>query len=788
MRIEEFRRMVAEVKGLKDLTPEEVAQIEGLTKKINGQEEAANKMVEDPTPENIAAFKKAREESMQASLDLYNLTYKESDPLESIKSILTLNMMGVQTLVKNFFQNPILQGLVRFPGAIIKQLAELGAYGTTSLLNKFGIGQVYSPKYNIIEAQKGYFGKTKANVSRAWFNFKQGTQEKDLFSKTSYESTLAPKQAWKDIKMWRKGEKFLTRKDLVDRVIRTTLGRQADFIARGMSFGDRLPRWAAEGAEARNIASSELNIKDPNQMDAFMLSPQKMAYKILVDRGESQDMARKKAAEIEERIVKKGSEAVLEQENWLSEYSKMADVALKVKKDDPLLKKLAKPVGSLVKTLTFPFVKIPANIYWVMFKMSNPIVSLGQAAFNSYEAKKYADKGESAKAKALYEQSKDNVYLAAVGYGIGLAATSLIQGGYVRSGNDDDNKIRETTGERLYGKQNQLDLGKMMGGKSYWVDLAWFGPIGVQVNVTSRMHDDRLRAKLKGEPDESGFFNDMVDNMTYSAAESLNNMVFENGAKTVNAIRNGENALKTWTINAANAFGNVFTGATYTAVSKAMLPEEPRLRGDSWTEEIVNNAKQRNVLLRMFAGYPPSKVSIWGDPIKQDNSAWGVINNMLGFQKDSRTQFGAILYADFVKTQDPKFFPMPEDAKVSVNGDQVEITQSEKADLEKFVGQARKRLIDPFIYDCVPINVVRNGNILDLKYSQMTDAEKVEQLQKIYKDAKESGFQQFQEAYPKYMTAELTPDQMIEKKLKEAFNPVNLMLIKQQAEEKENKK
>jgi hypothetical protein len=787
---DEFKKIIADVIGLKDLTSEQVKKIEDLTATINAVEGAEDRMVADPTPANIAAYEKAKQDGLQASLDLFNMVHRKSDIIGTIKSLITGSLLSVPTLVKNVMQNVIMQSQIRFPKSIIKQVIDLGTYGASVIGNKLGLSKVYEPTTNIIDAQKGYFGKGKKGIAQGWFNFKRGTEEKDYFGKTSYRSSLAPKEALKDLKLWKKGEKFLTTSEVIDRKIRASIfSRQADFILRGMGFGDRPQRWAAEGSTAIQIAKNELKLTDMNEMDAFMLSPQKYAYKVFTKEGMPHAEAIEKSNEIQKRIEDEGSKAVLEEENVLSKISKHIDTGLQTKKEDLLTTKALKTTGAITKTLTFPFVKIPANVYWQMFKLMNPEISLGQSVLQGIQAAKFAKEGDNAKAKEYYEKSKDSAAMAMLGYGIGIAATTLVSQGYVRSSNEQDQKKRETEGERVFGKQNEFNLGRLMGGGDYWVNLDWFGPVGAMLNTKSRIQDTRKQAELAGKPEDLKWYSDLVDNFSESSVQALNQLVFDQGARTIDAMKNGQGAVKLWTLNTMNTLSNVITGGTYAAMSKAMLPVEPRLRGDKFTEELLNNQKQRNVLLRLFAGQPPSRVSIWGDPIKKDNSITGVMGNMLGFEKNSKDQFGSIIYGDFVRTQDPKFFPVMEDTKITVDNKPVEISQKERDDLNTFIGQARKNLVAPFVYDLAKLQedkttyptIDLEKGIIEKKYSDLDDENKVKALNVIYEQGRELGYKHFIEKYPKYAAAQMTE----EKAIKEAINKKEKEVFKKRLEVKQ---
>jgi hypothetical protein len=212
--------------------------------------------------------------------------------------------------------------------------------------------------------------------------------------------------------------------------------------------------------------------------------------------------------------------------------------------------------------------------------------------------------------------------------------------------------------------------------------------------------------------------------------------VFDNGAKIVDAIKGGEKPLKAWGVQTLNTIQNVFTGATYTAISKAMLPEQSIVRADSFIEEVKNNLKQRNVIVRMFAGRPPSRIGIWGDPIKVDNSVGGVLGGILGFEKGNESIFGIELYNEAQKTGNSKFFPPFVSPSLSIEGKSVRLSAKEYDDLQMEIGRARKEFVEPFIYG----KAMYDGKT----YQQLTkEQDKIDALEALYDEGRKVGVIRF---------------------------------------------
>ncbi len=385
-------------------------------------------------------------------------------------------------------------------------------------------------------------------------------------------------------------------------------------------------------------------------------------------------------------------------------------------------------------------------------------------------------KGDMAASKKYMEMAKDNFAHSVLGLTYLTAASALVNAGLTRSSNDEETSKKERAGESVYGKQNQFDIGKAMGGESFWVDNKFLGLFGTMLDVKSKQRDDALKNKqATGEEIKNeSWINDFSERVGYAGIAQLNNLVFNNGSKMVSAINGGDAPFRNWVTQTTNGLSNMFTGGTYSAFSKAILPEQTQAKGESTIDDIINSQKQKNVLLRLAIekfggnGMPPSKISIWGEPIKNDRSISGVLGSMLGWEKDKRDVFGAIIYDDYRRSGNPDFFPMPEDYKFSVNGKQVQLTPMQKQDLDVLVGQARKTLASALVYD---MTADMDGKYI--RYSEMSEAQKLFALKIAYDKAKRIGYKKFTEKYIQFQMPEKT-DAEIEREQQDKENKANI--------------
>jgi hypothetical protein len=764
---EEFRQIIAESIGLNELSPEDTKKIESLMAKINATKDAEDEMLTKATEESIKKYDKAVDEASLASTEMYNIISKDSDITSTLRSLITGSLLGIPTLIKNPVYNIVFQSQLRFPKAVVKNILEQGLFGASLMTNKYisSKSPIYMPKSNILLGWKGYFKQGKVGGKRGLKNFMLGVTQPDFNSTTAYQSTLSPKQAVKDLKLYKAGQKLLTKSEVIDRVIRKSWpSRQADFILRAMGLGDLPQRYAAEGALAMQIAVKELGLVEDNDIIAFMRSPQKMAYKILTK--QKNPNAASLSEEMYNRIIAEGEKAVFQEANVISKISEFIDKSLKVNKDSEY--KAAKISASLIKTASFPFIKIPANVAWATFKAANPSFSIGQSSVQAIKAYLYDKNGDYAKSKEYQEKAKDSLSHAIVGYGLGLVAAQLVAAGLVRPANDKETKEKESVGEAVFGRQNQLNVGALSGNDDFWVDLTWFGPIGAILEAKAEVSQDKKQMEREGK--EQSEVMDILDEMGYSAKAAMNQLVFDQGARIMDAIQKGGPAAKQYFINnVVNNITNIATGATYVAVSKAMLPYKAQLAGETLWQEIVNNQQQRNVLLRVAmnlykedSGNPPARISIFdGEPIKNDNSVLGTTGSMMGMEKGSNDKFGAIIFNDFQRTGNLDFFPPSIPRELTVNDEKIKLTPSERKDLTIAIGKENYNYISPFVNDMAMLEGYNK------RYTQLTDEEKAKALKFLYGEASDAGLEQFIKNNPKFQNAEIDKNKIMEEFKKE---------------------
>lgn len=753
---DQFKDLVAESIGIKKLSLEQQNKIEELSALTNIPDDLEQQFLNNPTAESIKKYKEAKKNSLEAEKELFDMTHNEADITGTLRSIMTLNLLGAPTLIKNYGQNLVYQATVRFPSAVAIKTADAAVYGVTSLLNKVLGTKVIKPSVSLRKGNEGYWKEYREGVIRGWDQMIKGVEERDYFSKNQYSSNLNPRKAYKDLMAASKGEIFLTKAQKIDKLIQVSIGWQPYAIARGMMYGDKPPRYAAQGAEAMQIGHMELGISDPFELEAFMLAPEKYAYNNLLKTGKTAEEASKLAANISERIVQAGAKATFQNENILNDIIKKLDEGFTVQEGDNIGKKLVKPPLALLKATQLPFVKTPANIVWTYVKVANPVFTSVKSLAELGFAQNALKKGDLLAYKKYQTSAKESFGFALAGFAISTAAAALIEKDLVRPRyQSEEDKARESAGESFFGKDNQVNLGKLLNSEDFWVDLSWFGPVGSILDQQARMAENKKERALKGEDVDDNTAEFLLNNFNYSVTSSLNTLLLDQGAKLIDGIRKGGDLGVGMANNIMNSVSNLtpITGGTLASLSKALQPEKTTAQADGIVDQVINSQKQRNIFLAWASGYAPSKISMWGEPIKNDRSVTGVLGNMLGFEKGNENKFGAILYDDQRRTADNRFFPPIEDKKIKVNGKDVELSPEEKQWLDIFVGQQRKALVAPFIYGKAEIPG------FDQRYPQMDDATKIQALDVLYKLGKEGGIAKFKEKYKQYQDAEITFEQ-----------------------------
>jgi hypothetical protein len=181
------------------------------------------------------------------------------------------------------------------------------------------------------------------------------------------------------------GDKFLTNREVIDKVLQGTFGVSGEIISRGLFMGDTPARWAAEGARAEQIARLTLGLKSRKDIELFKMFPEQQAKKIFLKRGLSEEKAQAKAEDIKRQLQEAGDDATLTMENMLvsaiNNIKKYSDAASK----ESSMGNMANTIGRFAGVLNVPYLKIPVNAAWLAMNIRNPLLALSQSMIFGYD-------------------------------------------------------------------------------------------------------------------------------------------------------------------------------------------------------------------------------------------------------------------------------------------------------------------------------------------------------------------------------------------------------------------
>jgi hypothetical protein len=748
----DFKKIISETIGYGEITPEEAAKITKLVNDINSVDELASSIRDEGnrTEANLLKYQKAKKEAEKSATELNKMVYNKTNISNRLLSIMQLNTLGIPSLINNPIFNIWNQATVRFPNAVSMTVLDQILYGGSKVSNKlFGTG-VLLPENNVLASQKEFFKKGLQGGKLSTEQLFTGLTNKDYFQKEIYSSQIHPFTSIKDLWDWKFKGKNLTPSQVADKSIQATVGLPAEIVARALNIGDKPQRFAAEGAQAAVFAKN-LGLKDIDY-SYFLEFPKEESYRAFKKQGLSDDVAMKKAEEIQERIIKQGEESTFQQENLVNEVINSAvNIASSYGAG-------AGGVVKAIKTLNMPFLKIPLNAFWSVYNLANPQVAFLQSAI-------YGARAIKSRSASDIQQSKKWLAHGATGIALTGIAGALASKGIVNSNNADDTTKKERIGEKTYEQQNSINVTKLnayLRGEnpddvknSLNVDLKWFGNVGNILNVESRKLEEMTPDQRKNG---MSFMEDMLSNMSISSMELIENGVFSSTSGLLTAIDKGGNFADSYVLNLINMGTNIVQPAMFAQMSRAQLPYYSQQKADTFMEQLKNNLLTRSSTLRALSGkYPPSQIGVWGDKLdRKDNIAM----KLFGISSNNNDNFAQPIYNDYKKTDNTAF--LPPSVKPEVNGFKLNTSETNK--LEILVGQARKNLVAPFVNDGAKLSGFKD------RYSKLSEEDKVKALGIIYKMGYQVGEKQFTDLYPQfYKSDKKTPEQKKESKESSIF-------------------
>ena len=733
----DFKKIIAETIGYGEVTPEEAAKITKLVNDINAVDDLAESIRNEGnrSEQNLLKYQKAKKEAEKSATELNKMVYNKTNVTNRLLSIMQLNTLGIPSLVNNPIFNIWNQATVRFPNAVSMTVLDQILYGGSKVSNKlFGTG-VLLPENNVLASQKEFFKKALQGGKLSTEQLFTGLTNKDYFQKEIYSSQIHPFTSAKDLWDWKFNGKNLTPAQVADKSIQATVGLPAEIVARALNIGDKPQRFAAEGAQAAVFAKN-LGLKDIDYK-YFLEFPKEEAYRVFKKQGLSDDVAMKKAEEIQERIIKQGEESTFQQENLVNE---VINSAVNIASSYGVG---AEGVVKAIKTLNMPYLKIPLNASWSVYNLANPQVAFLQSAIYGARAIKSRSASDIQQSKKWFAHGVTGIALTGV-------AGALISNGIINASNRaDDTTKKERQGEKTYEQQNSINVTKLnayLRGEnpndvknSLNVDLKWFGNVGNILNIETIKKEEMTPEQRKNG---MSFMEDMFSSMSISSMELIENGVFSNTSGLLTAIDKGGSFADSYALNLINMGTNIVQPAMFAQMSRAQLPYYSQQKADTFMEQLKNNMLTRSSTLRALSDkYPASQVGVWGDVLdRKDNFAM----KLFGISSSNKDNFAQPVYDDYKKSNNTSF--LPPSVKPEVNG--FELNNSQSKQLEILVGQARKNLVAPFINDGAKLEGFEGFS--NKYYSELSEENKLKALNILYKEGYDNGKKQFTDLYPQF--------------------------------------
>jgi hypothetical protein len=730
---DDFKKIVANILGLGELNEVETKKLEEYVVDINAVNDLAKEVQDKRTDEAIKKYETAAKLSEKSATKLAQIVYSKPRLVSRFTGMMQLGALGLASLVNNPVFNIVNQGLVRFPKAVMMSIADV--------IQKYGakaIGKEYKPQTNVIVSQFPFWvgakGGLKVSIDQMW----NGLTNKDYFQKEVLVSQIHPFTSWKNLIDWGKGKKHLTWQQVTDNAAQGTIGVTHEVVARMLNVGDKWQRFAAEKAQAK-IFAHNYGLAGMDEK-IFMMFPKEEAFRIFKSQGFSEEVAMKKAEAELKKIISAGEEATFQQDNVIASalvsVGKAYDSMANKDGGNAFLQSMGK-LGVVFRTMNMPFVKIPLNAYWSYFNLVNPQVAFMQSAVYGVNAGLKLAKGQDASAD--FEQSKKWASHGVVGVALLSIALTMVKALKIRGSNDDDETKKEREGEKSFQQQHSININGVD------IDLKWFGVMGNILNLIANKQENLTPEQRKNgmELTES-----IMYNFNESSLEQFDNGVFGSVSSLSNAFHKGGAYADSYWMGLLNMGTNIVHPAMFSQLSRATIPYDYTTKADGFIDQIKNNMAARSSVIRGLTDhYPPSKIGIWGDPVKREVDLSSVLLRWFSMSKENKDNFAQPIYNDYLRTGDVSFFPpavLPRMGKDKLNTEQLER-------LQVLVGQERRAAIAPYVNGMAYLP----DEFDNMKYTDpnLSDDDKKLALDVIYKLGAKAARQKFLLIYPQFRKA-----------------------------------
>ena len=707
----DLRDIIADVVGRGELTPQDAAKIKELVAKTNEVQKAAEKLREERTDEAFVNFRKAEVEAGKATKELNELFYNKPDIIKRLTSIMQLSTLGIPALINNPIYNLWNQATLRFPVGLINDLVDRGM-----ALAAKAFGKNYEREYNVLETQVEFWEKLGFGAKEAFTQLYSGLNRQDYLQKEVYGQQIRPVKAFRDLIEYTQGKRKLSKTQMMDKAIQSTIGIPAEIVARALNIGDKPQRFAAEGSQASAFAKT-LGLQGMDYK-LFVEFPREEAYRAYKAQGLSDEVAAEKADYVKEAILKEGQRSTFQQDNILNDVITRA-ASIFGGKDSG--------TANLVKTLTIsPYIKIPSNAFWSFYNLLNPEVAILQTGIHAGRSKSYGNKGETVKSKLQQREARYWMAHAIVGMAMRAAVIALVKAGVFTPGSDEDDSKKERDAVSYFDKPGSVTIGDVQ------ISNRWFGQWGMMGNAIAKKYRDATPEQRQAQDD---FWNVVLGGMEREGLKELQNGIFANTSSILQAVDSGNP--DRYLTNTLNMLANIVQPAAIAQINRASLDEVPSSKGDNFLDKLNKNFAQRSVLYRKAFGVQiDSKRDIWGQTTPKGGN---ILSRLFGISRINPQLFARPIYNDYLETNDSGFLPPYVEAEL--NGEKLNTRQHDR--LQYYIGEERKRLVEPYVNDMA---IIEGFNTT---YEDIKDPEdKKFVLQYLYNEGRDLGVEKFYQDFP----------------------------------------
>jgi hypothetical protein len=500
------------------ITDAQKADITKLYEDIKIKTESAKQALENHTKD---LTNKTQKDLGKADIELENSVRLFNDYLDKLKpktfkglidkmiAVTQGNLLTLKSLIVNITANIVQYGN-KFSSNEVANLLDL-VISTLKSTPRTRISG-FNPDVMRLSGKAAFSGLKAANRSLL-----RGATAKEI-SKYDVSGRLKPVEAWKSLWQTLSGKKQITAPGVLTDLLEGIPGATANLALRLLPYGDLPRNQMAKTYKLVEIGITKFNLKGKD-LDRFILNPDKESLAIAEDYGDRSTLQNKT---LFYNLINKG----------IASFDTPSD-----SKATAGLKSLGK---FITRGLVVPFLKTPINAAVMAFRLSNPIVPLGQAGIEFGKILEYRkEKNVDIKNKKISEsQHKITGYLgeAIVAQVVLMSAVMLVKYGLTSGGVPDKDKKERDFMFQTFGP-NQINISglkRLLSGgdptfKQGDVAISYMplGLLGAQLGVVTEGYKQREKegekqSKVKtaeGKP----FYSTAWD-----ANEELGNAVTEN--------------------------------------------------------------------------------------------------------------------------------------------------------------------------------------------------------------------------------------------------------------------